>query len=272
MPRDKQSKGGGKEDRQAAQEDAGEDSDSNNIETTMRRVMKSELAGFKADMEKWFVEKMGAVEKRVNSLESNIVRQTKEVADLRRENADLVKQLADHDHKLEELESYSKCDNLIIRGLPESSTAERASGSPLSAGAISKPLESSRAVELAVIEFCRESLDVNVSSHDISAAHRIRGGGKDKSRPIIVRFASRKVRDEVYSSKMKLKGLADKCFISEHLTKAASELFFEARKMLREKKLVSTWTRNGQVLVRFPSDSTKAPKIIRSRQDLIPSP
>jgi len=118
--------------------------------------------------------------------------------------------------------------------------------------------------------FCHDVHNITVSSNDISTAHRIRGGDKDKSRPIIVCFTNRRVRDEIYGSKTKLKGLATRYYLSEHLSRTASELFFEVRKMLREKKLVSTWTQNGQVLARFTSDMTKRPTIIKSRQDLVP--
>ena len=43
-------------------------------------------------------------------------------------------------------------------------------------------------------------------------------------------------------------------YISEHLTKSASDLFFEARKLLRDKKLYVAWTHHGQVLIKFSSD------------------
>ena len=172
----------------------------------------------------------------------------------------------------EELESYSKCDNLIIRGLPETTFSERASGFLLAASTILQPLESHCLVESAVITFCHDALNVTVSSRDISTAHRIKGGDKDKPRPVIVRFTNRRVRDETYSSKTKLKDLPIRYYISEHLSRSASEPFFEARKMLREKKLVSTWTQNGQVHVRFTSDMSKRPSIIKTRQDLVPCP
>ena len=124
-----------------------------------------------------------------------------------------------------------------------------------------------------MVLFCRDILHVTVSPHDItSTAHCIRGGDKDKSRPIIVRFTNKRERDEIYSSKMKLKGLTERYFISEHLSKTVSELLFESRRTLREKKLVSMWPRNGQVHVRFTPDPTKGPTIVKSRRDLIPPP
>ena len=52
----------------------------------------------------------------LSTLELNTIQQAKEVADLQQENISLQKQIAVHVHKLEELESYSKGDNLIVRG------------------------------------------------------------------------------------------------------------------------------------------------------------
>ena len=53
-----------------------------------------------------------------------------------------------------------------------------------------------------------QKIDENVSSSDIDVAHRI-GRQKDdkgkirKTRPIIVRFATRKVRNKIYDNKKK---------------------------------------------------------------------
>jgi len=98
----------------------------------------------------------------VGTLQLDITRQSKEIADLRRDNVNLQKQITDHSKKLEELVSYSKCDNLIIRGLPDTSSSKRASGSPLSANAILHPLESLRSVKSAVMAFCHDILNVTV--------------------------------------------------------------------------------------------------------------
>jgi hypothetical protein len=107
-----------------------------------------------------------------------------------------------------------------------------------------------------------------VEKLDISTAHRLKAGPKDKTRPIIVRFSNRDVRNKVYSAKKLLKGSTSGVFISEHLTKPDSELFFEARKLLREKKIFAAWIQNGLVHVRFSPDPGTRATIIRCRADL----
>jgi len=109
----------GKGEHLVVHEDTAETNDLESIEAIVRRAIKVELNIFKSDMEKWFVEKIGIIEKRVGTLQLDITHQSKDVVDLRRENVNLQKQITNHSNKLEELESYSKCDNLIIRGLPE---------------------------------------------------------------------------------------------------------------------------------------------------------
>ena len=89
---------------------------------------------------------------------------------------------------------------------------------------------------------------------------------------IIVRFVSRNTRNAIYSARKSLKDSNPPIFISEHLTKSVSELFFEARKMLSDNKIHAAWTQNRLVHVRFSSDPHSKPTIIRSRGDLVPKP
>lgn len=183
------------------------------------------------------------------------------------ENADLKKQLRDTDRRIDDIERYTRCDNIIIRGLPESSMAERASaGSVPDDGSLLR--EGLKSVEESVISFIKKSLHVDVTSADISTAHRLKAGPKDSIRPVIVRFANRRVRNDVFNAKKLLKGTSSKVFVSEHLTTSDSVLFYEARKLLRDKKIFGTWTKNGLVYVRFSPDPSAKASIVRSHADL----
>ena len=76
----------------------------------------------------------------------------------------------------------------------------------------------------------------------------------------------------MYGAKKLLKGSTSSVFVSEHLIKTDSDLFFEARKLLREKKVFAAWTQNGLVHVRFSPDPASRAIIVRSRADLALSP
>lgn len=207
----------------------------------------------------------------VKKLEAENARLSKRCETIEEENKRLKKIDTEHGQRLDDLEVYSRSDNLIIRGLPERSAAEKASAGPTLAGSDSGSTlrETYESVQRSVIEFTN-SLGVHVLPQDISVAHRIKAGKKDKVRPIIVRFVSRNVRNAVYSARKGLKDSNPPIFISEHLTKAASELFFEARKMVTDKKIHAAWTQNGLVYIRFSSDPNTRATIIRSSGDLVP--
>jgi hypothetical protein len=204
----------------------------------------------------------------LRDMKGEVNRVNKHCDEVAKENAALKKVVEEQDRRLEELECYSRSDNLIIRGLPEQSTAERATGTALADNP--SMFDSHQSVEKTVLTFLKDSLDLDVSSQDISIAHRLKAGSKDSTRPVIVRFTSRKVRNLVYNSKKRLKDCGRPIFISEQLTKNASDLFFDARKALREKKLFATWTQNGQVFAKFSSDPSTRATIIKCRADLNP--
>jgi len=70
-------------------------------------------------------DKLGVLNRRVSAIERDTG-----VTDLRAENESLRKQQSLHTKILDELESYSRSDNLVTRGSPENTFAERAPGSP----------------------------------------------------------------------------------------------------------------------------------------------
>ena len=56
---------------------------------------------------------------------------------------------------------------------------------------------SSAAVEQTVINFCHDKLNIDIEHSDISVAHRLKKGNGDTTRPILVRFISRKIHDGI---------------------------------------------------------------------------
>jgi len=101
----------------------------------------------------------------------------------------------------------------------------------------------------------------------------MKAGKGDAVPPMIDRFSNRPAQDRVIRAKKQLRqDTTSRIYISEQLTKMASELFYEAQKFRREKKLESTWTQNGQVFVRQSTDPNIKPTLIRCRADLIRLP
>lgn len=200
------------------------------------------------------------------------------IAELESDNQRLRDQVMEQGGRLEELEIYSRSHDLVIRGLPESSYSEVATASVQDSA--SQSAESHSSVAKTVLRFCNDKLSVVVDASEISVAHRLKQGKNDNVRPIIVRFTNRRVRDEVLRAKKKLSvprdhlGVTqerihkDRVFICEHLTRSVSSLFYEARKLVKEKRLFAAWTHKGLVNVKRTGNPNEKPTVIRSLVEL----
>ena len=237
------------------------------LDTRVTEALAKALSPFiTLSIEEAIGKKFEGLTEAVRDLRGEATRLKKRCDDLQDENARLATTCAAQGRQLDDLECYSRNENIIIRGLPEQSAAERATQA---VSLDDDPVlnESHLSVESTVQQFCMDILGVEVQEQDISIAHRLKAGKKETTRPIIVRFATRRVRNLVLRAKKKLKDCGKNIFISEHLTKTNSELFYEARKMLKEKKIFATWTMNGLVHVKYTADARTKAVVIKSRAD-----
>ena len=123
--------------------------------------------------------------------------------------------------------------------------------------------ETAETSEDKVLAIIRDKLELrHVKSEDIEIAHRIGKRNQKGARAVIVRFMSRKVKNEVFRNRKKL--MEKKCgvFIVEDLTKKNYQLLAKAKDNPHVDKV---WTANGKVFVK-----TKNSKIVQigSLQDL----
>ena len=180
-----------------------------------------------------------------------------EVASLQQENYVLSKSLAKCENRVDLLETYTRVDNLIIKGLPAvySEVATTSTN-------IELLNENSDTTMSTVLQFCESSLGLKVCPGDISIAHRLPVGKHDKTQPIIVRFTSRRTRDAVYAARRNLytAGVRD-IYINEHLTKHHEQLFSRCRQLRKSKQIHSTWTWHGITYVK-KSQSSRMIKIL----------
>ena len=165
--------------------------------------------------------------------------------------------------RLDESDNLSRLDNIVIYGLPETSNE-------LPRTDTSRPFLRSSPTEHSavhsVLDLCNIQLGVKVSDSDISYAHRVPGSSRERYRPVIVRFISRRIRNSVLAARRALKDLAgsSRIFINEHLTKQNSQIFAGARKLVRERVLHSAWTRGGITFVRLSDADDEKPRKIAS--------
>ncbi len=92
----------------------------------------------------------------------------------------------------------------------------------------------------------------NVTEEDINSTYRLGKQREGKVRDVLVKFTSKKKRD-LYYAKRKNTPKDDnnmKAFINEDLTPHRSKLFFDARCLVKRKRLHSTWTQEGNVMIK----------------------
>lgn len=181
--------------------------------------------------------------------------------------------------RIDTLENAQRQDSLLIHGLPEATFAEVASnpgGSesgtrPGDRSDVPATAESHSITERTVVSFCRTRLGMEITERDISTAFRIPRGRKEKHRPIVVRFTTRRVRDAAYRARRGLRGdnqpPGDAVYVNEHLTKGNAEIFARARSLLKDRKIARTWTMGGAVYIKRSDSVAEKPQRILSLRD-----
>lgn len=195
---------------------------------------------------------------RLDSLETKCSDQELLISNLEFENGELRKRVND-------LESYSRIENLVFYGLSEQ-YAEAAG--PSSSADNPQTAETSESSEQTVVTFCRDKLQIDVTLSDVSIAHRLpRLDKKQGPRPLLVRFTNRRTRAKILAAKKKLPNTGpNRVYINEHLSSANSKIFAESRKLYRSKEIAATWTFQGRVYVKTSVGGPS--RLIQSLQDL----
>ena len=190
---------------------------------------------------------------------------------------------SDTNTRLLDVARYQRQDDLIIIGLKEGSYAHRASGAQdaqvdtlqdqsHSSLTVSAANVSSAATEETVLKFCREKLNIDIRSSDISIAHRLRQPRSSRSSsdplPLIVKLNNKKIRQQILSARKSLKSTAPGVYINEHLTFQDSAISKKARELMKAKRVSRTWTYNGWVMVKEDDNPSSSPIKINSMLDL----
>src|SRR6218665_3928537 len=157
--------------------------------------------------------------------------------------------------RMDVLAVQSRAKSLIIHGLDEDSLRETA---PKDADYGVWRSNQQQVLTHTVLELCRSRLNMGLGEIDISGIRRIAQKKDSKSRPVLVEFTSKLTRDKIYQSKKMLKPsdghFGPQIFINENLIRHNANLFFCARKLLREKKTSAAWSMNGAVYMYIKMD------------------
>jgi len=122
--------------------------------------------------------------------------------------------------KTDELESYSRRNNLRLYGLkelPNENTTQQ------------------------FIQMCKDKMGLTINSDSIDCCHRLKSG-KEGLKPIIIKFTQRGPRNLIFFNKNKLKGTS--LVVREDLTKSKSDIYKGAVSKFGRKNV---WTINSNI-------------------------
>jgi len=177
---------------------------------------------------KTIVSKLGKV------LEPLLLARDKEIAQLKTELAAARQKTSLLQDKIDNLVQWTRNDSIIISGIQ------------------SQHGESNADVETKVLNLFNE-LELKLTPNDLNNVHRLQNQPNGAS-SIIVRLVSHKTKVQIMIKKKTLRTKYKNIYINEALTPSRAKLFYEARKIVKDKKAKSAWTRDGQVYVRDASD------------------
>lgn len=173
----------------------------------------------------------------------------KEIQELTRCNLELKSENVRLNQRVEELEQYTRANNLEIKGVP-------------AAGDVSE-----------LVKRIGDLVGESITESDIDICHRVPTPNPDKKN-IVVRFVRRCKRNAVLEKSRKKRittkdlgfAVVDAVYINEHLTRPGKQLLGAA---IAKKKQVNwrfVWTTGGKVFAR--RDESAAAVHIRSLSDL----
>ena len=140
------------------------------------------------------------------------------------------------------LEQYSKRNNLVVSGIPDSAQDSE--------------------LESTVTSIVSDT-DVNVESREVEECHRI-GKSNNGSKKTIIRFVNRKYCKKALLNRKQLERInlkkhhlvsGTRIFINENLTVKNEHLAFNCRQLKKGNYIFSTFTKNGTVYVKQNENS-----------------
>lgn len=170
---------------------------------------------------------------------------------LQKDITDLKNTIAIQAAQIDRLDQIIKNKNVRITGLkPELDIGGR--------------LASSQSCIKSALDMFNQKLGVPMVSQEVDDAYLI---GKPNQNPtIILKFLTSNAKSSIMQQRTKLKGIQPPTYINDDLTKKRADLFKSARICARDKKIYSTWSRNGNIYFKKTQDSP--PKVLNDLSDI----
>lgn len=211
-----------------------EDSAANLTEQTVKKIIEETLQSksFIELIVNSVIEKITeGVMKRLEEsfqFDSAIIRNLEEK--LTKREADILKLQQALEVRTDEIEQYSRRNNLRLFGIPEGENED---------------------TDNLVLNVARD-IGANINMNDICRSHRVGRRTIGKPRPIIVKFTSYRARREIFSRKKQLRGT--RVTIREDLTALRLSLLKTA---VTRFEVRNVWTMDGVILVKTPDGNIR---------------
>ena len=201
-----------------------------------------------------------------------------EIKQLRSLNNEKDKKIAELESRIDDIEQYSRVDNVIISGFqPKYSSYSRVVSYDQDVARHDVAAEEEQtSLEDQVVSFLQQK-DIPIDKSQISACHTLPSSVKTSPKPIVVRFVSRKAKIDVLRNAKKLNNVEPgkepkqkklNVYINEHLTTKNSEIAKKARDLRRQKRIINTWTRNCKVFVKIKVNDDEKVMMIKNINEL----
>ncbi|CAG9825813.1 unnamed protein product [Phaedon cochleariae] len=197
-----------------------------------------ELRGTQADLIKsitFCTDKISDFESTLKSFNDQI----KNIEKLKTDNQYLTKNVQSLNKKVSDLEQFSRMNNIEIQGVPDKKNED-----------IYK-----------IIDTIHKSLGIQITSSMIDSAHRVASFSSNKPKNIVVKYTTRRIRDDILSAaKVKrmastsriinIEGISNNLFIVEHLSPGNKSLYKKTRDFATSNNYKFVWVKNGSILIR----------------------
>lgn len=185
-----------------------------------------------------------------------------EVKLLRFQNAEKDRRIAGLERRVDELEQYTRMNDVVITGLQ---IKPRSYARAVAADSGEPSEQEARSVEQQVASYL-QSKGIEMAREHIEACHPL--PMKNSERPVIImRFNNRKSKIALLKQGRKLKG--SNVFINDHLTKKNADIAKKARYLRKQQKIQHTWVTNCKVFIKLNGTPEEAKVlVVRSIEEL----
>ena len=211
----------------------------------LKRELKSEVQKLYDSFDKAFkdykqevTDKLDHFETRLYEAERRFDKVESDNEDLKMENERLKDRVQNMERDMNDLEQYGRRWNLRVFGVEESKS------------------ESTGEVTQKVCNLFTDKLGIKTTAADLEACHRTgsleKARHSKKTRPVIVRFMNRSLRDALLKKRQVLKGSG--VSVGEDLTKYNADL---SKAAFKHEAVSSSYSINGKIFVKLKDDDRK---------------